>query len=212
MDRREETTAPKTTAVPADQLDAVWSPGIVATAGTLPTTVPALLRAARGELDRRGWTQHDLVAPTGEVCLLGALNAPLTEDVRDEPATPDARRLLVAAVDTLVRRLPPTDRADAEEDYEYPEDLAFYLIDEISNWNAADGRTFDEVVALLDTTANELDATEETACTADIPAGLTPAACPHAYSSDGIAPPPGQTGAWWQCNVCGTTYPDQTGR
>ncbi len=171
MDRRKETTAPKT-----------------------PTTVPALLRAARGELDRRGWAQHDLVAPTGEVCLLGALNAPLTEDVRDEPATVDARRLLVDAVDTLVRRLPPTDRADAEEEYEYPEDLAFYLFGEISNWNAADGRTLTQVVALLDTTAAELEATGETSSTAGIAVGLTSATCPPSWFSDEVSPAPDRPG------------------
>ncbi len=177
---------------------------------TLPTTVSALLRAARGELDRRGWTQHVFEAPTGEVCLLGALNAPLTEDLRDEPATPDARRLLVDAVDTLVRRLPPTDRADAEEEHEDYEELAFYLIGEISSWNDTDGRTLTQVVALLDTTAAELDATDETACTAGIPARLTPATCPHAWSDDGIPTPAGQTGTWWHCNVCGTDYQNAT--
>ncbi|WP_163552106.1 DUF6197 family protein [Candidatus Frankia alpina] len=161
---------------------------------TPPTTVPALLRAARGELDRRGWTRHDLVAPTGEVCLLGALNAPLTEDVRDEPATVDAQWLLVAAVDTLVRRLPPTDRADAEEDCEYPEDLAFYLFGEISNWNAADGRTLAQVVALLDTTAAELEDTDETVRTAGIPARLTSATCPHSWFSDEVPPAPDRPG------------------
>ncbi len=141
---------------------------------TLPTTVPALLRAARGELDRRGWTQHDFEAPTGEVCLLGALNAPLTQDPRQEPDTVDAQQLLVTAIDTLVRRLPPTDRADAEEELEDDEELAFYLFGEIAGWNDADGRTLAQVVALLDTTAAELEATDETAPTAGIAVGLTP--------------------------------------
>ncbi len=153
MDRREETTTPKTTPDPVDQ------------PGTLPTTIPALLRAARGELDRRGWTQHDFEAPTGEVCLLAALNAPLTEDPQDEPATPDAQWLLVAAVDTLVQRFAPTDPAHAEADYEDYDDLVFDLFGEIAAWNDAAGRTLTQVIALLETTTAELEATGETSPT-----------------------------------------------
>ncbi|WP_163552045.1 DUF6197 family protein [Candidatus Frankia alpina] len=126
---------------------------------TIPTTVAALLRAARDELDRRGWTQHDFEAPTGEVCLLGALNASLTRDPRHGPATVAAQRLLVAAAGTLTQRLVPTDHADED-----PEELGLisYPIGEITEWNDADGRTLEQVVALLDTTASELDAASET--------------------------------------------------
>jgi hypothetical protein len=119
-----------------------------------PTTVPGLLRAARVELDRRGWTQHDYEADTGEVCLIGALNAAVAGDPIEEPSTPDGWRLLGGALDALVQHIAPV-RAD--EEFEYPEDLGYYLADHVSTWNDTPGRTLDDVRALLTGTAAALD-------------------------------------------------------
>jgi hypothetical protein len=44
-------------------------------------------------------------------------------------------------------------------------------------------------------------------CDGGIPTGLTPATCPHWWSSDGIDPPAGQSGQWLHCNVCDADYP-----
>jgi hypothetical protein len=126
-----------------------------------PTTVPDLLRAARTELNRRGWAQNDYGTPVGRVCLVGALLAafgcdPL-DDPLQEPSTPAGMRLLADALDALVRHIAPV-RTD--EEFEYPEDLGYYSIDHVTTWNDTAGRTLDEVLALLDTTANaETDGT-----------------------------------------------------
>lgn len=116
-----------------------------------PTTVPDLLRAARVELDRRGWTQNDHENPAGKVCLIGALNAALAGDPIEGPSTPDGWRLLGGA---LVQQIAPV---RSLEEFEYPEDLGYYLIRHVTAWNDTPGRTLDDVRALLTGTAAALD-------------------------------------------------------
>ncbi|KJE19725.1 hypothetical protein FF36_05980 [Frankia torreyi] len=123
---------------------------------TIPTTIPALLRAAAGEITTRGWWQHDYLGDDGEVCLIGALRAAAGAHPLREPEEPDAHDLLGAALADLALRIP----ADVDEDPD-PE-VGLGLFDTgagaaIADWNDADGRTADQVTTLLHTVAADLD-------------------------------------------------------
>ncbi len=123
----------------------------------LPTTVSALLRAARGELDRRGWSQDEYETSTGEVCLLGALRAAMGGQPSEDPGEPDRKQMLRAAADALIQRT----GVDVVATDEYP----YFTADLVASWNDADGRTLEQVVALLDTTASALNAAAQNAPT-----------------------------------------------
>lgn len=84
------------------------------------------LRAIREHLVTHGWTQGEMRSPDGRCCVLGAFDALLP---------------FVARADGLVQRRQAVRRA------------LWRVIPpamEISDWNDAPGRTFADVLALLD--------------------------------------------------------------
>ena len=96
----------------------------------MSAAVAADLHAVRERLVKHGWVQGETRSADGRCCILGALSEyiPPIAHRYDEPATGALRRQEVRRA--LWRVLPPTV--------------------EISTFNDAPGRTFAEVLALLD--------------------------------------------------------------
>jgi hypothetical protein len=101
------------------------------------------LRRAREILFEQGWYQGDLHGPDKESCLIGAIER--------------ARRIRLAEFDFEEAPV----RKELEASLK-PEVLAFFEDNEeglyaIAAWNDAPGRTFDEVIDLIDLTIKRLE-------------------------------------------------------
>jgi hypothetical protein len=83
-----------------------------------------IIREARNVLFERGWTQGELIAESGELCLEGALSLAETGEIRYLP--------YCGAVDAVMKALDVKWR------------------DSLWGFNDTTGRTFDEVIDALD--------------------------------------------------------------
>lgn len=105
--------------------------------------VAADLRAAADVLERDGWTQEGYVGPSGSRCIVGVVTKVLGGDDGEKSVPLANKGRMVAA-----RRMIAEQLDDACTDYWY----------DVIDWNDAEGRTAEEVIATLRAAADSAEA------------------------------------------------------
>jgi hypothetical protein len=104
-------------------------------------------RAAR-IIEERGWCQGTLADEFGQVCLAGAIAAAFEVDPQTDPLRDALPPAAAGAIDALGLEVLPSDlNEDGWRDISF-RDTGFWL-DVLALWNDADGRSKDDVIALL---------------------------------------------------------------